>query len=320
MGDEDEQRLFERLGAAAEDAIVAKIARFGGLLTRRAAVRLLCRENGIDLQKKIPLSKAPSSSLPFSFSARIERVFPLQRFPGGDKSLRLHISDGQGQSTVVLWNEQADAAQGILCGDEIECRGAYFRSGEIAVGKGGSVLRASHFCPPPVSAAKEGACTVVGTVKGEAQEREYTDRQSGDGRRMASFFLCDSQGCLRAVAWEIPEQGLPHEGDEVVLENAVFKAGELHLNSLSRIVTTGSSAQSGVLERVEAEAGRLVFAISGKAFFAPQKEGLALAGIPSLPDGVSAETALWIRARALLGKTVRYAESGGKLRHLSFDA
>jgi len=139
-----EEKLAGKLGDFLEPEITREISSFGGLLTRHAAVLLLCKQNGIDVERKIHLADAQGERLPFSFSAKVARVYPIQTYgakPGC--SVRLHITDGSAEATLVLWNEQARLAEeGEICvGDDIECKGAYARAGEIMVSKGGSVRR-----------------------------------------------------------------------------------------------------------------------------------------------------------------------------------
>jgi len=63
MHDGLEARLKEKLGGKLEETLVAKIAEFGGLLTRRAAVLLICRQNGIDTESEVRLSDAARQEL-----------------------------------------------------------------------------------------------------------------------------------------------------------------------------------------------------------------------------------------------------------------
>ena len=58
MEETPEGKLREKMGDACDSAIAQKIAEFGGLLSRNAAAALLCRQNGIDLERRILLSEA----------------------------------------------------------------------------------------------------------------------------------------------------------------------------------------------------------------------------------------------------------------------
>ena len=176
-----EEKLALLLGNALEKAVKGKEDSFGGLLTREAAVRLLCQENGISTESKLLLSEARASMLPFSFSARVGRIFPLQQFPGGStRTVRVHVSDKSGDATVVLWNEQARIVEGgILSGDTVECTGAYVRAGEISIGRNGSISRAGKRQVAPISELKDGVCNAEGVVEKIEGGRTYRDRKSG---------------------------------------------------------------------------------------------------------------------------------------------
>ncbi len=82
MADEFAGKLKKKLGEKFEGEISREIADFGGLLTRHAAVLLLFKENVIDVERKIALSQASSERLPFSFEARVIRIFPVQTYAG----------------------------------------------------------------------------------------------------------------------------------------------------------------------------------------------------------------------------------------------
>jgi hypothetical protein len=317
MGEMPEQKLDALLGGGLEDAIAQKSASFGGLLTRQAAVRLLCQEKGISTEEKIQLSDARARLLPFSFSARVDRVFPMQQFPGGASvSVRLHISDDSGQATLLLWNEQARMAQsGIFSGDAITCTGAYFRAGEISVGKKGLIEREGGKSATTVAGLSEGLCSVEGTVEKSDGLRAYLDRKTGEEKSMFPFSVCSGGKCRRAVWWSPPIGApLPREGDFVLLENANARGGEIHLNSFSRLVVRGPGRRlSGEFLGVSFDGARATVSIGEGKFSMGAADAAMLFGIqPALP-GVLPRTLLSIKAGALLGKEVEYSAENGVL-------
>ena len=317
-----ERRLSQLLGDSLEGKIGEKIGAFGGLLTREAAVRLLCQENGISTEKKLALSEARASVLPFSFSARVDRIFPIQQFPGGSmRTVRLHISDKSGEATLVLWNEQVKMSEGnLLCGDTIECSGAYVRAGEISVGRHGAVSRAGASGALPIGKLAEGICNVEGQIMEVDAVRSYMDRRTGEKKTMHPFSICSDGKCVRAVAWSLPEgASLPRAGEQVVLENASFKNGELHLNSFSRIVAAGSSGSTGKFMGAVLEGEEAVLSIGEEKFRMAVPDALALLGVQSVPPGVDASTLLSIKAHSLEGKGARYFSEGGALASLKFE-
>ena len=309
-----ERRLSQLLGASLEGKVREKTDEFGGLLTREAAVQLLCMESGISSERKLALSQAHSSSLPFSFCARVERVFPPQQFPGGALSVRLHVSDKSGVATLVLWNEQAELAEGIFAGDGICCTGAHFRSGEISLSRRGTMARTGAYGAVDAGSLKEGVNNVQGIAASVEAPRAYKDRSTGAEKTMLAFRLQSGGRSVRAVAWAYLQNEPPlREGEEVVLENAVFKNGELHLNAFSRIARKGGGGKEGKFRGAAIEGGRAVLSIDGEEFSMPLQEALASLGVNAVPPGVDASTLLSIKSGALEGKAVLYFSEGNKL-------
>ena len=333
MHEELEAKLREKFGEGTDGQIAGRIEAFGGLLTRHAAVLLLCRQNGIDVERKIKLSQASSMRLPFSFEARVERIFPLQSYLGRtDRSVRLHVSDGSWESTLVLWNDSAQMVEagGIGTGDEIECKGAYLRSGEITLAKGGSVRRLKAAPLSQVSNLAAGVCNVEGEVSEIKHDSGSLGKngsqgfvlKSGGQNAVSSFTICEKPGaCRRVVVWSA-QQCLPDvsKGDRLVLENVVFKNGELHFNSYSRMARRGGNGGPvELVEGIESGAGETIFIIGGRKFAMKNEEAMRLMGIPRALQGVSASAAIGIKAQELVGKKAKVSEENGILRSLSFS-
>ena len=320
-----EHQLAALLGNALEMQVKGKIDSFGGLLSREAAILLLCQENGISTEKKLLLSEALASLLPFSFSARVDRIFPVQQFPGGSmRTVRLHVSDKSGSATLVLWNEQAKLVEGgVLAGDEVECSGAYARAGEIAIGRHGKIARAGKSRALDMAALKEGICNVEGSVEKVEGARTYLDRKTGVERTMHPFSICNGGKCVRVVAWSLPDgANLPRQGETVVLENAAFRNGELHLNAFSRIVAPsghGAGHKAGKFLGAAIDGGEAVISVGAEKFRMPVDGALALLNVHAVPQGVGADALLSIKSSALVGQEARYFSDGGKLASLKFE-
>ena len=334
MADELEEKLRLKLAEKYEEKVNGKISEFGHLLTRRAAVRLLCKENGIDTERRISLSQAASETLPFSFSASVDRIFPVQTFASGEKCVRLHLSDKGGSGTLVLWNAQASLVEGtVSTGDELMCRGAYFRGGEMHLGREGAITVVKKNPATPVGKLTAGVCSTEGTVEEVEPDYHYLDKKTGGKKKMSSFQLCEIAAgeahgkdaragagkiCRRVILWSTPE-GTPsvEEGDSLLLENVTFKNGELHFNSFSRMVRKISARErSGKVESAEIVGGEAVLRIGKGAFRFSVNDALALLGITKVPDGVLPSTVLSIRLQTVVGKRAHYKEENGKLSWL----
>ena len=325
MDDGPEEKLAALLGNSLEQAVKEKTGSFGNLLTRGAAIRLLCQENGITTEKKLALSEARASMLPFSFSARVDRVFPVQQFPGGMmRTVRLHVSDKSGEATIVLWNEQAKIVEcGLFSGDILECTGAYLRAGEISIGRNGSISCAGKSRASSVIGLKDGICNVEGLVGQVGKARTYADRKTGEEKTMHPFSLCNGGACVRVVAWSLPEGAcLPRQGEQVVLENATFRNGELHLNAFSRIVAAAGSGRGGSAGKflgATVDGSGAIISIGTEKFCMPIGSALAMLSVRAVPSGVGAATLLAIKSRALEGKEAHYFSEGGKLASIEFE-
>lgn len=302
--------LSAKRGDAATGLIDSKVGQFGGLISRNAAAKLLCIEQGICQEEKIPLSEARAAQQPFSFTAKITRVFPLQQFPGSpDRSIRMAVSDKSASATVVLWNEQADRLFGeISLFDIVQFTGAHFRSGEISIGRQGGMKVLQKFPLSPLSSLKGGALSAKGRVS----------KVEIGGDRAFSFFIEGEGASVEVKAWQ--EGGadfpIPSNGDNVLLENAFFQKGALHISGVSRMVLLGSQHdKEGLLEGISLSPSGdgLEFMIGGDRLFAPLKHGLSVLGVRFLPEGVSPADAAPLLSGGFCGRKAVYSSEAGKL-------
>ncbi|MCX8194727.1 MAG: hypothetical protein N3G22_01290 [Candidatus Micrarchaeota archaeon] len=317
MEEDFEGQLRNRLGSRLEGSIKSKIDEFGGLLTREAAIRLICRENGISIERKTMLKDATSPYVLFSFEAKVDRVFPVQTYPDNSRSIRLHVSDSTGSATLVLYNEQAAFAQEeLIAGDLIEVRGAYLQDGEIAISRAGAVRKLKSAEVPKIENLKEGSCTVEGVVEKILPDLKYRDRAGGKEKIARSFLLCNEGKCCRVIFWSVPEEAVHlKEGQRIILENALFRGGELHFNRHSRLVARGQKRhyKAGVVEEARVNGQEMVFKIGGAEYRAPLDSALQMLGIWFVPQGVEKETAASIKGQSLIGKKISYSSEGGRL-------
>ena len=323
MEDSPEEKLRARLQDSCDAAIGQKIGEFGGLLSRNAAVALLCKQNGIDLEKRIVLADAKRMALPFSFQAKVDRIFPVQAYPGShNRSVRLHVSDEKGEATLILWNEQANIVKGeISIGDMVECRGAYFKGGEIGIGKKGAIRKEKGFPITALGDLSYGLCNVEGTVKGVEPDHIYEDRKSGEKRKLSSFTICGDGACRRVVMWPPqPDGGNAAVGDVLLLENVFFRNNELHVDGFSRLVKRKSAGERfGKFMQAALEDGTVFFQIDDAKYMANLEEALSLLKIRIVPPGVGAQALIRIKSREIEGKAVKYFVDGEKLSLLEVE-
>ena len=312
-----EEMLQERLGVKCDEEIARKIREFGGLLSRNAAIVLLCKQNGIDLEKQIFLSEAKKTMLPFSFHAKVDRIFPTQVYSGANnRSVRLHLSDSSGKATLLLWNEQANIVMGeVSVGDVVECKGAYFKNGEIGLGRNGSIKKEKAFPLTELSQLTYGVCNVQGEVKSIDSESVIDNRDAK--QKTFSFLLCDKDVCKKAIIWSQSSDAQKLQiGDVLLLENIFFRNNELHLDEFSRVVKKRSvSDLFGVFLNVdvEGEQAQASFQIDENKYSVEVPVALSLLHINSIPPGVSPQVLIKIKSSEFEGKRVKYLLEGVKL-------
>jgi hypothetical protein len=96
-------------------------------------------------------------------------------------------------------------------------------------------------------------------------------------------------------------------GDRLLLENVVFRNGELHFNSYSRMVVVKSAREkAGILDRAFVEGDESVLEIGGASFRLPVQDALAMLGIGSVPDGVGSKTMFLVRVQGAVGREAKY--------------
>lgn len=312
-----EEELSEKLKDSTEEEIKKKISEFGGLLTREAAVRLLCRQNGIEVDRPVALAKAKGTSLPFSFRAKVGRIFPVQEhFGGNTKTVRLHVSDGSADATLLLWNEQTlfVGPDGIGAGDEIEVKGAYFRSGEICVSRGSRITRIGKRAITTLADLSDGECNVEGEVRKISPGCIDANVVQNGGIPLFSFEICDGERCRQVFVWRQGNFAMPEEKDRVRLEGVVFKKGEIHFNSHSRMVRISSKARfRGKIKEAKVSSEYAFFVIDEKEYRMPCEEALRLLGVSTIPPGVEPSVLFSIRSEGLAGKEISYGKKDGQL-------
>jgi len=309
MDAELEKQLKEKIGESFEEAVDGKIEEFGGLVSRASALRLLCKENGIGIERKIRLAQARETALPFSFEAKIDRIFPLQAYEGRNSvSLRVHLSDRGGEGTLVLWNERAkEASAELSIGDNVECTGAYFRNGEISIGSTGTIKKMGGLPVRKVGSLSYGPCSVEGIVG----KIEVNSGGEGAGGAAGSFELCEGEKCTSVRLMQRQEDA-PKKGERLLLQNVFFKAGEIYFDRSSRMARKGHvDEKAGNVESAGLSGSAVNFSVGGKEFAVTLQEALVLLKIRGVPEGVKPETLIGIKLQKAIGRGAKYdAEKG----------
>jgi hypothetical protein len=311
--EELEKVLREKLGEKLDELIKKKIDEFNGLLNKNAAMMIISKELGINFEKKIKLSQLPKEPIFFSFSAKVKRIFPIQYYPNSkDYSARIHLIDDNAEATLVLWNEQINFLNEILTESIIECKGAYVKNRETYLSKNGSVRRIGGRELLKVSDLSLGICSVEGFVKEIEPDYFYIDKKDGKEKKMSSFIFCDEKICRRAVIWD-EQIERPSKGDFLILDNAVFKNSEIHLNYYSRIIKKISvNEKIGILEDAKIDGEEISLKIGNENFRINDQNALEIFNIKQV-DGIEKNTILKIKLNQLIGKKIKYYLKDSKI-------
>jgi hypothetical protein len=122
------------------------------------------------------------------------------------------------------------------------------------------------------------------------------------------------------VWWSQPEGAKLRKGDEVLLEGASLRGGELHLNNYSRAIAKSKAGKlEGKFAGLAFDGGGATIRVGGSEFRASLPEALQLFGLPPSLQGILPQTALSIKAASLAGKEARYSLDGGRLASLQFQ-
>jgi hypothetical protein len=122
------------------------------------------------------------------------------------------------------------------------------------------------------------------------------------------------------VVWQPDGKTAPRQEEIVLVENVLFKNGELHFNSGSRMVRqAGAGDLEGAFGGVSFDGANTVFLVGNEKYAVPFGEALQLLGIRNVPEGVKPETFISIKAISLAGKQARYRLEGNRLRYLVFE-
>lgn len=307
-------------GGQLEGMVSELVAKYYGLLSRPAAMRVLARKEGLLREEPVKLADIRPDMQSVSFSATVSRIFPpLESKDGRKKSVRVFVADGTGELTLVLWNEQAKLLEGAIgLNDTVRVEGAYMRNGEIYVKYGGSLKAEKPAKLSEIGKLEGGLSSVAGRI-GQVNLDYYFVR---DGKEcvMSSFTLEDETGQVRVAVWSAPEQvkGL-FGGDRVKVENGLFKNSELHVNNYSRIVLLSRGERedvvSGGVEGYSYSDGKIEARIDGKEIEFAGPMALLFLDAVNIPQDVSLETVAMLKEREMVGRkmNVKVKKEGGKL-------
>jgi len=323
MGEKYYEELCAHFGKEKlEEEVQEKINAYFGLLTREAALYLLAKKIGAAREEQIPLAGIKPWMKRVRACGRIARIFPMQEYGKNGivkKSVRVCLEDEGGECTLVLWNANAMRLFGeIGVGDAVLIENAYMtREGELSLGAEGKIERLKAAPLGKIGHLKEGVHNVEGVVKEIFLDYPYM--KNGRESRMCSFSLAQGMREARVVVWANPQRVNELKvGEEVRIENALFKNNELQLGEFARILSRKSKEEGwieGEMENLALLGDGIVARIGGREVVFEKEISPAILGLKFLPEGVSLATALKLAGKEQGGKNVRVKvqEKSGKL-------
>ena len=292
-----------------EEEVQGKKDAYFGLLTREAALYLLAKKIGVAKEEQILLGSIKPWMKRVNASGRVARVFPMQEYEKNGvvkKSVRVCLEDESKECTLVLWNAQAARLFGeIGVGDAVRIGNAYMtREGELSLGAEGKIELVKAAPLGKIGHLKEGVHNIEGVVKEIFLDYPYM--KNGRESSMCSFSLSQGGKEVRVVVWANPQCVKELKiGEEVRVENALYKNNELQLGEFARIVSRSKKEGGwveGEIETLELLEESIVARIGGKEIAFEGELAPAILGLKFLPEGVSLATAFRLKGKGEEGK------------------
>ena len=209
---------------------------------------------------------------------RVNAVYPVNTFKrddGGEgRRASLTGEDDTGEIRVTLWDENADAAEGLKRGEFVKIENAYIRENpgtgalELQVGTYGSVEKTDE----KIEGIKEFKDTykiaelepglrfvnLLCRINNYYPPTEF-ERYDGTVGKRASFIGEDDTGKIRVTLWDDHAEKELERGDIVRIENAYTREGlsgeaDVSVGTYGGVIkTTGKSSDLGLEELSEIE-------------------------------------------------------------------
>jgi len=285
-----------------EEMAEEKIKAFYGLLTREVALKLIAQEQGLlkEEAKRYAIKDIPKGGRRLRVIGKITRIHPLKEYASGKRSRTLVLTDNGDSIRFALWNEDTDLLMRLKTGDLVEVEEAYEKNGELHLSYRGKLqmVEAAEFLPLEKVAKSEGPVTVRSVV--QEIEGEKTYMRDGGERSFFSFFIGDPK--IRCMVWDGMDRARSLEkGDEIILENARPRNGELHVNAASRILI--KKQNGGILKEMECEDETVRVRVGERQLTLDREKGLRLLGVEAAPD-VALATIVRLKKHALLDRYI----------------
>ncbi len=297
-----------------EEEIGKKLADFHGLLTRDVALKLIAKEHGIIKEESVQISEIRPGMKRVTLKGTIRQIHKIVEYSFGKKCRSMTIADRTGTTTLTVWNDDVELFSRLKVGDEIEVKNAYERLGSLNLGYNGSVgvVKAAPYneCNQLPENQPVNVRAFISHIQGT---REY--EKNGIKKQYYIFTVSDGRAEVRCVVWDgLERTGRLAVGDEVIVQNAMARKGELHINTHTRLLARKlANLISGTVTNMHVQANKLLITIGGRELAFNREHALKFFGV-KIGDDITLETLVQLKKESLLNTTthVRCKEENGE--------
>lgn len=302
-----------------EEKIKEKFEALHNLLTREAAIRLIAKENGIEIEKEISFSELKEGNNRDYVICKIEKMLDLQTFSNGKKMRKVVLNENNNKIELKFWNEDIKILNNLSIGDIVKIKGIYKNGNDYSLSYNGEIKvikRANFVKLGDINLFNEKTVNVEAFVEEIDGFKEYS--RNGKKRIMFSFFLRDNTGFVRAIIWNKSERGkLIEEGKVLRIENAFVKNGELYLGRESRILLRRKKEEiRGKVEDLKLEDNNLILKINNDEVKLSREDLNKIIG--QVEEDITLSTIFTLIKNKFLGKEIFIEKEGEKIKNILF--
>jgi hypothetical protein len=300
-----------------EQKVAGRIESFHGFLTRDVAIRLIAKESGLlkTEEKAYKLAQIPKGEKRIAFHAHVKKVWPVATYSSGKKSRVVDVQDETGAKPLVLWNEDVELASKLRARDELSVHGAYEKNGELHLGYSGSLEVVNKAAFSDLGELVEGESVhlrgIVSRVEGYDGFVRGTKTVQG-----YAFVISDGKNERRCIIYEgMGRSGSIRPEDEIIIENAGVRNGNVEIGADSRLMTRRSKEMLlGEVTSLDCEGETLMVQVGGKDAKLTRDNAMRFLGVAAAPD-ISLSTVVRLKKESLLNTriAVRIEEKNGEI-------
>ncbi len=297
-----EKKLIDALGdAELEKEISATIENFHGFLTKEVALKLIARKKGILKRKKknVKIGEIEKGQKKIDLHVGIGRIWPAVEYKSGKKSRVVEITDETGMIPLVLWNEDIGMTRNLRAGDKVEIENAYEKSGELHMGYSGSLKITKKADFADLDCLTEGKLANIRGIVSRIEGGKLTPT------RLFVFFISNGKKEVRTVIWNQPERGMTlAPGDEIIIENALIKSGELQVYDDARLFSRRpGDFVCGELKTMETNEDTLAIVIDENKLTMERNDAMEFLGV-RMADDIKLATVVNLKKGSMLNNKI----------------